>query len=454
MALITNSTISTDQDKYLVDRLLERAEMRLVLASLCDQDTMQEGAGLIAYMVRYKRIPLPVATLTEGVAPSSNTMSLEQVTVTMDQWGDFLEISDVAELTANHPLMQQAQEVLADNAARLMDREIQLVVLAGTSVYYGDASVSSRISITGSMKVSTALLNKIRAQLVRAGAPPRGRKSQDAKQVQAQGNFLAGREYVAVAGPEVIGDITEMSGFVSYAQYSNARALEMTEVGMWAGFRWVETNFNPVYKLLGGTTAAVATGNAFGTDTPVVTAVGSGGSLTQAATYYYKVTRESADDGFEDEISVEHTTAATAGGGNDKSMTFNFSSLTAGYRYNLYFGSSTGDANLKLHTANIEVGTTVTVTAVPGSSVTPPTSLGTLASLGVAPPSAVHPIYFIGAAALGWTGFYKPKFLRTQGAQKSDPLDQKRTVGYKFFGKAVIKDQSRLVRAEVASANG
>lgn len=38
------------------------------------------------------------------------------------------------------------------------------------------------------------------------------------------------------------------------------------------------------------------------------------------------------------------------------------------------------------------------------------------------------------------------------GATNTDPLAQRRTVGYKFFGKSVIKDQTRLLRVELASA--
>jgi hypothetical protein len=56
-------------------------------------------------------------------------------------------------------------------------------------------------------------------------------------------------------------------------------------------------------------------------------------------------------------------------------------------------------------------------------------------------------------SALAWAGFYKPRMMMSPNtATKDDPLAQKRTIGYKFFGKAVIKDQTRLLRLEVADA--
>lgn len=443
---ITSSTTSVDQEKHLVNKLLANAEARLVCASLADKDVQPTGNGLTAYMVRYKKMALPLTTLTEGVTPAGSSMSLEQVTVTLDQWGDYLEITDVAELTTKHPLMAQAQEVLADNAARVMDREVQLVMLAGTNVQYGDGSVTVRSGITASMTLSGLVMIAKRAALSRAGVPPIGRKSQGSKATQAKGTIQGGLKYLLVCGPEVSADIQSQTNFITVSAYANSRALYNAEVGEWLGYRVVETNFIPQYKLLGSTTAAVASGNAFGTNTPVVTAVGSGGSLANA-THYYKVTRKDLLEGFEEDISVEHSTATGAG---SASMTFNFSSLAAGYVYNLYFGSATGDANLKLHTQNIAVGTTVTVTAVPGSGAAPPTSLATASA-----PISVHPVYIMGEEALGWTGFYQAKFMRsTPGATNTDPLGQRRTIGYKFFGKAVIKNSDFLHRLEVASANG
>lgn len=452
---IVNSVITSDQEKFLVNKLLDRSSLRLVMGGLCDQISMREGAGLTAYMVRYKRMNIPLATLTESVTPTQSTFALEEVTVTLDQWGDFLEISDVAQLTAKHPIMTQCVELLADNAARVMDREITIVMLAGTNVQYGDASVTTRATVQASMTIGDTVIQKVRITMVNAGAPPRGGPSGDAKQVATSGNFQNGLSYVAVCGPEIIGDIQRPSNsfgtWVSAATYANAKALYASEVGTWQGVRFVETNFIPKFVLLGGTTTAVASTAAFGTDTPVVTAVGSGGSL-QNQTYFYKVTRKDLLRGFEEAISIPHSTATGAG---TSSMTFNFSSLTAGYVYNLYFdtviGGGTGtDATMKLVTANIAIGTTVTVTNV-GTGATAPANLRNV--LDGFDPVAIHPVFIVAEAALSWAGFYKSKVLMSPtGPTNVDPLAQRRTVGYKFFGKSVIKDQTRLLRLEIASS--
>ena len=452
---ITVSSTSTDQEKMLSAKLLERSYLKLVAGSLCEKVTMKQGTGLTAYFVRYKRMSVPLATITEGTDPSNSSFTLEEVTVVLDQWGDVVTITDQAQLTTSHPLVQQVLDLLADNAARVMDREIQLVWLAGTNVQYGDGTVTTRRTVTSAMKISDVIIHKARITLVNAGAPPRGGPSGDAKQVQATGNVTQGSSYVAVCGPEVMADImstsTSMGTFVAAAQYNNVKALYNAEIGTWLNFRWVETNFIPRFTLLGDTTVANASASDFGTNTPVVTAVNGGGTLNSGNTYFYKVTRKDLLRGFEEAISIAHSTAADATGGDDDSFTFNFSSLTAGYVYNLYFdtvvdGGTGTDATLGLVTANIAIGTTVTVTTE-ATGATAPDNVDPTTS------PTIHPVFVFGESAVSWVGFYgiQTKITKDESII-GNVLQLKRAMGYKFFGKAMIRDQTRMLRMEVASS--
>lgn len=447
---ISSSTLSLDQEKFLVAKLLARSYLNLTMGSLCDKLQMREGAGKTAYMVRYKRMNVPVATLTEGSPNAENSFTIEEVTVTLDQWGDYVSITDVAQLTTKHPVMEQARLLLADNAARVMDREISVVMLAGTNVIYGDGSVASRSAILGAMTISDGLLKDARAQLANDGAPPFGGPAGDAK--DATKGYPRGSGYILVCGPEVVNDImnpsTSFGTFVSVAVYNDPGMLLTAEVGKWLNFRILESNFIPRFTRLGNTTTIVNTGTDAGITGLLVTAVDGGGSLTSATSFAWKITRKDLLRGFEEAISIIHTTTSAAAG-NDESFTFALPS-TAGYVYNVYFdktSASTTDAGLGLVAQNQAAGTTVTVTAVAGSSAAqPPANINNAVSL-------VHPCFIVAQEALAWAGFYKTRILMSpDSATKDDPLAQKRTIGYKFFGKAVIKDQTRLLRLEVCSS--
>lgn len=463
MTVMTSTTnnLNLDQRKFLADKLLRNTYLKLVCAAVCSNVKFERGAGATGYFVRYKRMFTPQSTITEGNNdPTPSQFSVEQVTYSMDQWGDALQITDVAKLTTKHPVMQLAQSLLADNAQRVIDREIQVVWLAGTNIQYGDGSVTTRGTITKDHKMTDDVLDKAYVTLGSSGAQPRGAGGDPTgnykvSDVGSPSGIRGPQAYIGITDVNVTTDLRKAAaaygGWPATMTYTKPEAIMNCEIGMWRGVRWIETNFIPVLQLLGNTTTAVATGNAFGADTPVVTAVNGGGTLTSGATYRYKVTRKDLLRGFEEFISIEHSTAADATGGNDDSFTFNFSSLTAGYVYNLYFGSATGDANLKqFATTNIAVGTTVTVTAVPTSTTTAPASLRNSGDGN--DPTAIHFVWIHGEESTIWSQLQDLEFMVTENkAAPGNILALNQWVSYKFMAKAVRLNESFMLRMELAT---
>jgi hypothetical protein len=298
------------------------------------------------------------------------------------------------------------------------------------------------------MVVTDALLKRARALLTNDGAPPFGGPAGDAK--EAPKSYPRGSGYMLVCGPEVVNQISNPSvsygTFVTTATHTDPSQLVTGEVAKWINYRIVESNFIPRFTRLGNTTEANASGSGFGVTGLTVTASLVGGLAT--GTYFYKVTRKNLLRGFEEEISIAHSTAT--GGANGR-FAFVLPS-TAGFVYNIYFDKTSGggtnaDSNLGLVHENAPAGATRNVDAIAGAATAaPPQNINSAVSL-------VHPIFIVAQSALAWCGFYKTRMLMSgTGATKDDPLAQRRTLGYKFFGKAVIKDQTRLLRLEVADA--
>lgn len=446
MTAISKSTTTKDQEKFLVNKLLERAYLKLVMDAICDDLTMREGSGDTAYFVRYKRMSVPVETLVEGVTPVESTIDLDEVNVVLDQWGDFLILTDVVMLTTKHPLLQEARRLLADNAARVMDREITMVLLAGTNVQYWDGSVITRDAITSDMIMNQDVVAKININLTMGGASPIGGQREDAKQ-NKDPNYNMNLEYIAIIGPhlkqEILRPSVNFGTFIQNNVYNQkGSGVTMGAVGKWAGCLWIETNFIPVYTLFGDKIEAAVAGTAPNGLTGVTFSQGAGGALANATTYYWKIVRRNKLRGFPENVSRDHSTLS---GGATRRYTFVFD---ANYYYDLYFGTAAADSSLKLVSVG-NINETVNVDSVPTSTITAPANINVA---GVADPSAVHVVFICGEGSVAWAGFYKTKvMLSSPGATNTDPLEQRRTIGYKFYGKAVIKNNDFLVRLELAS---
>lgn len=460
---------SLDREKYLHAKLIERSLVFLQCGSVLETIKLPEGVGLTGHFVRYDRLNVPMVSLTEGSLPDEDNPSVSEVQVVLDQMGGRMTLSDIAMLATKHPLVEEATKLLADQAQRVIDREIQKVFLAGTNVQYFDGSRADRTEITTSDKLNDTVLHKARVTLVNDGTPPRGGPGGGVQLGQgvekagsgvmsAKGNSATnGKHFVAICGPEVMADMrlasTTLGTFVSVAMYRDQSRLYNYEMGEWLGFRWIETNFIPKFNLLGNTTEAVSSASAFGTDTPVVTAVNGSGSLKSATTFFYKVTRKHKLRGFEEDISIAHSTASEASGDNE-SFTFNFTGVDDDYVYNLYFdteatGGDGSDGELGLAEENIESGDTVTVTTV-ATGDAPPSSVCDASDSNIA---TVHPIYICGEDFGSWVHLDPLKVIVTgdQATIGGNELLQKKSIGWKYLGKAVIKDQLRILRVEVHS---
>lgn len=460
MTVMTSTSLASDQRKFLAAKLLRNVYLKLVCASICSSVRFERGSGLTGYFVRYKRMSVPLTTVSEGVDPTPSSFTIETVQVTLEQWADALQITDVAKLTTAHPVMSIAQQLLADNAQRVIDREVQLVWLAGTNILYGDGTVTTRATITNDMKATDDVVGKAYVTLGDSGAQPRGASGDvdNYEKAQAKGpsTMVGDRGYIAICDMFVTQDVRRAAqAYGTWAAVNNLDAPEAVRrnaTGKWNGIIWVETNFIPKYVRLGGTTTAVVSGNAFGTDTPVVTAVASGGTYADAATLKFKVTKKDVQRGFEEAISIEHSMTGASGGAIN-SFTFNFSALTAGFVYNVYAGTTTGDSNLKqFATTNIAVGTTVTLTTNPTSSTTAPANLR--ASADGSDPSTLHVIYIHGEESCIWSELQDLEFMVIDNKPAPGNIAGLNSwVSYKFLGKAMRCNEAFMLRMEVASTN-
>jgi len=80
--------------------------------------------------------------LTEGLPPDAVGLTLNEFEATAEQYGFLVRISDLAELTAKHPVVQKTIYLLGLQAAETYDQLVFNVLNASTNTYYPNAKVS------------------------------------------------------------------------------------------------------------------------------------------------------------------------------------------------------------------------------------------------------------------------------------------------------------------------
>lgn len=408
----TFSTLSTDAPNvYIAKRMYELAEKKLQLGQFASKFKLEQKMSKTLRVVRYKRLNLPSAVLTEGTPPDAVALAVENVDVTVDQWGIVVLLTDVALITTQHPALNIAIERCSLAMAEVLERQMGITLLAGTNVFFG-AAAANRAALDGTKKMVTSDVLSMTANLRSNGAP------------DYEGGLYGGALHPQVEADLVGADTT----FVNAMTYSgNLRPLEYGEIGIWMGVRWVRGQFLPKYKGV----AAPGTGAATAEVAQVSAAAGS--------RQVQVIAREIATN-FERKISQILTTATDTATVTAPSST--------NYVYDVYTGNGTGVPD-KLVATLAASGTSAALNGLyaGGTAVTP-----------TSPPASGKEIFinFVfgkdGFGRVELNGMSLESYITPAGASWANPLAQGRKVGSKIAWKSFVIDNAFIAHIECNSA--
>ncbi len=446
MATNVASQFSADIEAFIADETLPLTRKQLVAYQFGDPLELPKGRGTVYTATRYNRVPLPYAPLSEGVPPVGQTMTIAQVTATAQQWGDKITITDVAEITIKHPLFKKATELMGMQVAETLERNTFKSLLAGTQINYVNTR-GARASLVAGDVLSPHEINRAYGALFTLGAPRyMGDELTDTKLEADAGGAKASSDprsmphYVALIHPLVAEDMRENSTVVTAWSYSDINRLYNYELGEWGGIRFCASNMVPTFTGFTNSAAGV-------TYTP-----GTAGALATSATYYIIVTGTDSQNQYESQIyGVSGAQSVTGPNGSIAVLT----PSTAGFTYSVYIGTTTSPATLGLSSSGPTSGPMQgQATQLPASTSVVITGIG-LAQTPPAPPAStvtVYPTFIIGRGAYGQVMLDDVKFTYLKDADKSDPMNQLRIVGWKCFYGTLIQNTQFFMRIESTSA--
>lgn len=437
----TAGQFSNDIENYIADETLPLARRQLVAYQFGDPLDLPEGRGTTYTAVRFNRLPLPFAPLSEGVPPVGQTMSLSTVAATAQQWGDKVTITDVAELTIKHPLFQKGIDLLSLQISETLERNTFNNLLAGTQVNYVNSRGSRGALAAGDVLDSQTVIRTV-AALQTLGAPRyMGDEQTDTKIDADAGGAKASADprgmphYVALIHTLVVGDFRQNASVVSAWTYSDINRLYNYEVGEWSGMRFCATNMIPTF-----TGVAQVNGVA-----------GLAGGLA-TNNYFVQVTASDTQNQYESRIYQVSSSIAVVGPNGSISVTL---PNIVGFTFSVYVGLTSSPANLGL----CAVGPTQGPMAGQATQLAPNQTV-VITGTGAAqvPPAApatgltVYPTFVIGRGAYGQVKLKDVEFSYLKNADKSDPLNQLRVMGWKTFYGTIIENQQFFARIEAVSA--
>lgn len=439
-----SSNFSADISNFIQKKVQPLVQRQLVAYQFGDQLRLPKNRGTTYTASRYDRIPLPFAPLSEGVPPAGQALSLAQVNATAQQWGDTVTIPDVGDMTIEHPLFGVAINLSAMQQSETVERNTMNALMSGSQINYVN-SRGSRASLIAGDVLNPHEVNRMVGALRTIGAPEYlGQMEEDAKITagkpsKASANPSGHSHYVSLIHPLVEQDMRENSQVVTAWSYSDINRLYNNELGEWGGVRFCRSNMIP--SITGAATVAAS-------------AVTSGGLLADA-TYYVKVTEVDPITQYETVVHQVSAGVILSGGSGLGTITLTTPTTTGGKTCNVYVSTATTTLTLGKSTAGPTTGPMAgQAVQIPSATAIVITALGTAQTPPAAPATGVtvFPTFVIGRNAYGIVMLDDVKFTYLKTADKLDPLNQLRIVGWKLMYGTIILNQNFFGRIESTSA--
>jgi len=191
-------------------------------------------------------IPLATTPLVEGVTPTGNRLANQDYTVTLAQYGDFITITDVVMDTHTDKVLQEATDILGEQAAVTVETLRFNVLKAGTNVFYanqvaGRSSVIKQISLADQRRVTTALNRQNAKKITNIVGSS---SDYNTKSVEAA--------YMAVVHPDLETDIRQLTGFKPVADYGPHTSPMEGEIGSVEQVRYLSSTVLAPWADTGG----------------------------------------------------------------------------------------------------------------------------------------------------------------------------------------------------------
>ena len=259
----TGSTGLTPEMKTYYDTaLIHAAEPKLVHSQFGQKRNIPQGRGKTIEFRKFSQLPKALTPLTEGVTPDGGTLTVTSDTATVNQYGYYIAISDILDLTAIDPILQETVTALGGQAGRTMDTVIREILNAGTNVQYAEGQVTSRAALTNAHKLTVKAVKMAVRTLKNANA-----------------DTIEG-DYIGIIHPDIAFDLTEDPEWKYPHQYTDTKEIYEGEIGKIAGVRFVETTEAKIFEKAGASNQSVYSTLILGANAYGVTEIGDGGIKT------------------------------------------------------------------------------------------------------------------------------------------------------------------------------
>lgn len=253
MAVITTyGDISPRTAAYAAKEFLERAIPYLVFEKFGQSKPLPANNSKTIIFRKYNALDNTPNVLVEGVTPTGKQLSSTDVSVTLEQLGDRVVITDVIMDTHEDPIFREAQTVLGEQAAQMVEISRFGILKAGTNVYVANGTLRTDVNTPLTLGLQRQITRYLKRQMAK-------KITNVVKSSPNYGTQAVAPSFIALCHSDCESDIRNMPGFVPVEQYGSGMSPYESEIGKVEDVRYVYSTIIEPWEDGGGAYAGSGT---------------------------------------------------------------------------------------------------------------------------------------------------------------------------------------------------
>lgn len=243
--MAVNTTLNTANSAYFNKqfydkKLLETAKTRLVHASFGQKRSIPRHGGKRVEFRKYNLFTPNVNALklVEGVTPDGQTLSQSKIETEVSQYGAYVEVSDLLDLTAYDEMLADSAELLGEQLGTVIEWVTRDAMCATTNVQYANGK-EERCELDGDCVLTVEEIRKAVRTL---------KKNKARMFTTAIDGSVRRPHFVCICSPDATYDLQNDALWQDVSKYSNAEQIYSGEIGRLFGVVFVESTEAKVYR--------------------------------------------------------------------------------------------------------------------------------------------------------------------------------------------------------------
>jgi N4-gp56 family major capsid protein len=213
-------------------KALAHAQPVLVFQKFAQQRPIPANKGQTIKFRRYNPFALATTALTEGVRPSSQSLTVSDVTFTLSQYGAFTQITDKIQDTHEDPILSQITILSGEQAGETVEKVLIGNISGGLNAVFANGTqrnqVNTKFTLNVQRKATRALKNNRARKITKMS---NGSVNVGTRPIEAS--------YICICHTDLENDIRGVTGFIPVAQYGSMTPTCPEEIGAIEDVRYI-----------------------------------------------------------------------------------------------------------------------------------------------------------------------------------------------------------------------